>query len=118
MARTPSHAMNASPEAEVVSGGGQIQEGTQVSLTIGTQIMVVTTVIAITFAAAAAWFTTKQDIAETKAQTTVLQAQVAAYINDSNEKWRQYALDRAQDREESRKWREELRDAVRALQPR
>lgn len=117
MARTPSRSMNASPEAEVVSGGA-IKEGTQVSLTIGTQIMVVTTVIGLTFAAAAAWFTTKQDIAESKAQTAALQAQVVTYITDSNEKWKQYSLDRAADREESRKWREELRDAVRALQPR
>lgn len=115
MARTPSISVQADPEAEVVGGTGGISDRTQVSLTIGTQIAVVTTIIALTFGAAAAWFTTKADIAESKAQTAAVRDLVVAYISDSNKKWEQYAIDRESDRSETRKWREELRDAVRTI---
>lgn len=115
MARRPSREINCSPEAEVSGGDGTIREGTQVSLTIGTQIVLVVTIITLTFGAAAAWFSTKAEIQESKAQTAALRDLVLTYISDSNKKWDQYAVDREADRSESRKWREELRDAIRSI---
>lgn len=122
MARRPSRQVNCSPEAEVSGGDGTIREGTQVSLTVGTQVILVVTIVTLTFGAAAAWFTTKSDIQESKAQTAALRDLVTSYISDSNKKWEQNAIDRANDqkdreadRAEARKWREELKDAIRSI---
>ena len=115
MARRPSQSINMDAEAEVARSSGSLGEGTQVTLTIRTQLVLLFTIGGIVFAAAAAWYTTKADIADSKAKTEALQSLVTAYLKDSEEKWKQYAIDRELDRSESRKWREELRDAIRSI---
>lgn len=125
MARRPSRQVNCSPEGEQAGGETTIREDTRVSFSAKTAISLIASAVAITIAAATAWYSTQGQISEQRAQTEALKAMVVTYIADSNRKWEQYSADREADRksrdadrEESRRWREELKDAIRSIQVR
>lgn len=107
MARPSSRTVRCDPEPEAPIG-----EATPISLSARTWLGVIAIIISVTGGGCAIYFNTRAEIVETRSQTAALRQLVEAYIVDSNAKWQQYAVDRERDRNDTKEWRMELKDAI------